>query len=76
MFQFQTRHYLHIAQVQLTHTLYKLPIDKVDLLRSEDRAFVALIMVHLKPFNIGLAGEVICEQSDIAEEVLFVQVCV
>ena len=53
--------------------LYKDCAQRVAFLRREDRSFVAAVLGNLKPFAVAAAGDVISEQFDIAEEVMFIE---
>ena len=57
----------------VVHALYKDCAQRVLFLRHEDRLFVAAVLGCLKPFAVAAAGDVISEQFDIAEEVMFIE---
>eukprot|EP00520_Triparma_pacifica_P017623 CAMPEP_0118633512 /NCGR_PEP_ID=MMETSP0785-20121206/1037_1 /TAXON_ID=91992 /ORGANISM="Bolidomonas pacifica, Strain CCMP 1866" /LENGTH=1378 /DNA_ID=CAMNT_0006524393 /DNA_START=171 /DNA_END=4304 /DNA_ORIENTATION=+ len=57
-------------RTELVKQAYEVDIEKIKYLKNEDDAYVTYIMLSLKPFNCS-PFDVILEQNDIADEVVF-----
>ncbi|GMH86647.1 hypothetical protein TrVE_jg10696 [Triparma verrucosa] len=57
-------------RTQLVKAAYEVDIQKLTYLKNEDSAYVCYLMLSMRPFNC-LPGEVLLEQNDIADEVVF-----
>ena len=57
-------------RTQLVMAAYEVDIQKLTYLKNEDTAYVCFLMLSMRPFNC-LPQEVLLEQNDIADEIIF-----
>mmetsp|Transcript_18172 Transcript_18172/g.37059 ORF Transcript_18172/g.37059 Transcript_18172/m.37059 type:complete len:1366 (-) Transcript_18172:58-4155(-) len=57
-------------RTQLVMAAYEVDVQKLTYLKNEDSAYVCFLMLSMRPFNC-LPQDVLLEQNDIADEIIF-----